>query len=180
MGGVRTVIVMGPSGCGKSTVCSSLKQRTGWHFVEGDDFHSARNVAKLAAGVPLTDADRLTWLQALRDEIQLRRRASVDGVAIVACSALKRKYRDILSDGSVNVGAAETLFVYLETTKDVLEVRTLNRQGHFVSPKIVASQLEILEPPKAEENAITVNATLSVDSIVSSILKAINCNFCTL
>jgi gluconokinase len=157
------VVVMGVSGSGKSTVGARLAERLGWDLAEGDAFHPAANVAKMAAGQPLTDADREPWLAAVAAWIDTELQAGRRGV--ITCSALKRSYRDRLR-------RADVRFVYLRVPRAELERRLSNRPGHFMPASLLASQLDALEPPGADETAVTVDANdveQSVDSIVAAL-----------
>jgi carbohydrate kinase (thermoresistant glucokinase family) len=141
------LVLMGVSGSGKSTVAGVLAGRLGWPLAEGDDFHPAANVAKMAAGHPLDDDDRRPWLARVRGWIEERERAGEPGV--VTCSALKRWYRDMLRDDHV-------VFVYLHGTKQQLLTRMTARQGHFMPVSLLESQLATLEPPGPDEQAVQV------------------------
>jgi gluconokinase len=141
------VVVMGVAGAGKTTVGQQLAADLGWRFVEGDDFHPAANVAKMARGQPLTDGDRVPWLHALRREM-VRSRDRGESL-VVACSALKASYRAMLRGDD---GAA-VQFVYLKVDPVVLQRRLQQRQGHFMPASLLASQLATLEEP---EDAIVV------------------------
>jgi carbohydrate kinase (thermoresistant glucokinase family) len=157
------LVVMGVSGSGKTTVATRLVERLGWDFAEGDDFHPAANVAKMAAGQPLTDADREPWLAAIALWIDAELQAGHRGV--ITCSALKRRYRDQLRRPGVH-------FVYLRVTRPELERRLTSRSGHFMPASLLDSQLAALEPPAADEAALTVDADdpeLSVESIVAAL-----------
>jgi len=142
------VVLMGVSGCGKSTVGGVLAGRLGWDLGEGDDLHPAANVAKMAAGHPLTDDDRWPWLRRVRGWIDEHVAAGQPGV--VTCSALKRAYRDVLREPHV-------VFVYLAGTRDQLLARLTARQGHFMPPALLDSQLADLEPPAADELTIRID-----------------------
>jgi gluconokinase len=142
------IVLMGVSGCGKSTIGGLLAGRLGWPLEEGDDLHPAANVAKMAAGHPLTDEDRWPWLQRIRDWID--EREAGDGAGIVTCSALRRRYRDVLRDDHV-------YFVYLHGTREQLLARLTARQGHFMPPSLLDSQLATLEPPGDDEQAIRID-----------------------
>ncbi len=142
------LVVMGVSGSGKSTFAAQLAARLGWDLVEGDDLHPAANVAKMAAGVPLTDEDRAPWLAAIAGWIDAEAEASRSGV--ITCSALKRAYRDALR-------RPEVRFVYLEVGRAELERRLAARRGHYMPASLLDSQLEALEPPGDDEDAITVD-----------------------
>ena len=157
------VVVMGVAGAGKTEVGRQLAAALGWRFVEGDDFHSEANRAKLARGVPLDDADRAPWLAALRAEIE-RTLAAGEG-AVVTCSALKRAYqRELVVDRN------RVKLVHLTGSKALLAERIGNRRGHFADPKILDSQLATLEPP---EDAITIDVTPPPAEIVAAIRRAL-------
>lgn len=134
------VVVMGVAGSGKSTLAAPLAGRLGWTFLEADEFHPEANVERIRAGVPLTDEDRLPWLLALRDEVR-RHLESGRGV-VLACSALKASYREILSDHP-----ARTEFVLLDPDAGTLRRRLAARTGHFAGVSILPSQLATLERP---------------------------------
>ncbi len=158
------LIVMGVSGSGKSTIAEALGQRLGWRFEDGDSFHPPRNVEKMRAGHPLTDEDRWPWLNAIADEIArvCERREHV----IIACSALKHAYRDVLLRGRDDVR-----FVFLKGTKELIAERLAQRKGHFMPPGLLASQFETLEPPEASEHVITVSIDETVEAIVDGIVR---------
>ena len=154
------LVLMGVSGTGKTTVGKILASRLGWTFVEGDDFHSAANKAKMHAGIPLTDADRWPWLEALRhriDEARARRENLV-----LACSALKHSYQHYLRDDLNNVH-----YVYLEASESVIRERLAHRAGHFMNPDLLHSQFETLEPP---EHALRVDVKPPPDVVADEIL----------
>ncbi len=155
---------MGVSGSGKSTIAGILHGRLGWELVEGDDLHPAQNVAKMAAGHPLDDADREPWLQRIRARIDAA--VAAGRPALVTCSALKRSYRDRLRDPHV-------VFVYLRGSRELLLGRLTARQGHFMPAGLLDSQLADLEPPGADEQALVVDVAAppaeQVDRIVERI-----------
>jgi gluconokinase len=157
------LVVMGVSGSGKSTVAVKLAERLGWTFEDGDRFHPASNVAKMSAGHPLTDEDRWPWLQAIADEID--RVASNSGHVVIACSALKRAYRDLLVHGRNDVR-----IVFLDGTKALIADRLARRKGHFMPPGLLDSQFKTLEPPQENEYPITVSIDATVDKIVQNIV----------
>ena len=155
---------MGVSGSGKSTVADALAKRLGWCYEDGDRFHPPGNVARMSAGHPLTDEDRRPWLQAIADEID---RVCRQGErAVIACSALKRAYRDILLHGR-----ADVRFVFLKGTQDLIAGRLAARKGHFMPPDLLASQFRTLEPPAAGEHPITVSIDAPVAAIVDDIIR---------
>jgi carbohydrate kinase (thermoresistant glucokinase family) len=155
------VVVMGVSGCGKSTVGAALARALGIEFVEGDAFHPPENVARMAAGTPLTDEDRAGWLRTLAAHIA---QAAPRGV-VVSCSALKRSYRDVLRTGS-----AALRFVWLDLPRAELEARMARRTGHYMPASLLASQLATLEPPSPDEGAIRLDGTLAPDTLVAAAL----------
>lgn len=160
----HAIVVMGAAGAGKSRIGTMLADALGVPFVEGDAFHPPENIARMAAGIPLTDEDRHGWLLALAQELRLAREAS-QGV-VVACSALKRRYRDLLRTGDDGVG-----FVFLSTTADELRARLATRAGHFMPPSLIDSQLDALEPPQADERAWTFEACRTPDEILAALLR---------
>jgi gluconokinase len=150
---------MGVSGAGKSTIAEQLAQRLGWIYEDGDRFHPPGNVAKMSAGHPLTDEDRWPWLQAIADEID--RACKAGEHVVIACSALKRGYRDILVHGRRDVR-----IVYLNGTQQLIAGRLAKRKGHFMPPGLLASQFKTLEPPGAGENPVIVSIDASIEEIV--------------
>ena len=158
------LVVMGVSGSGKSTIAERLAARIGWSFEDGDRFHPAANVAKMSAGHPLTDEDRWPWLQAIADEID--RVCKAQKHAVIACSALKRAYRDVLVHGRSDVR-----IVYLKGTQQLIADRLAHRKGHFMPPGLLASQFKTLEPPDESENPVAVSIDASVEAIVDDIVR---------
>jgi gluconokinase len=161
------VLVMGVCGCGKSTVGQQLARELGAAFIEGDAFHSAANVAKMAAGTPLTDEDREGWLQSLAAQLAQARteRRSV----VLACSALKRRYRDTLRNG-----APALRIVHLTGSRALLTERMAARSGHYMPPALLDSQLATLEAPKPDEQAITVDIAASTEQQVRAALAQLH------
>jgi gluconokinase len=133
------VIVMGVTGCGKTTVGSRLASDLGWPFYDADDFHPPENVAKMARGIALTDADRGPWLKAIRKRID--ETTAANGHAAIGCSALKESYRHVLRDG------APVAFAWLTGPRALLAERLRHRVGHFMNPALLDSQLQTLEEP---------------------------------
>jgi gluconokinase len=158
------LVVMGVSGSGKSTIGEKLAQRLGWSFEDADKFHPPSNVAKMSAGQPLTDEDRWPWLQAIANEID--RVCEAGEHAVIACSALKRAYRDILVHGRKDVR-----IIYLQGTQDLIASRLALRKGHFMPPGLLASQFGTLEPPDASENPVTVSIDAPIETIVDDIVR---------
>jgi gluconokinase len=158
------LVVMGVSGSGKSTIGETLAGRLGWRFEDGDRFHPASNVAKMSAGQPLTDDDRRPWLEAIADEIDRVCRAGQR--MVVACSALKRAYREILLHGRNDVR-----IVFLDGTEALIASRLAQRKGHFMPPGLLASQFQTLEPPGPSERPITVSIDATIETIVDAIIR---------
>ena len=154
------VVVMGVSGCGKSTVGRLIAKRLACEFLEGDDLHPPRNLERMAAGIALTDHDRRDWLKAIAE--QLADASAARYGLIVSCSALKRSYRNQLRTAS-----NELAFVHIHGSLEVLEARMLSRTGHFMPPSLLASQLQTLEPPAADEPCITLDAALPAEQIAN-------------
>ena len=154
---------MGVSGSGKSSIAAALADRLGWSFEDGDRFHPASNVAKMHAGHPLTDEDRWPWLRAIADEIERVCKAS--GHVVIACSALKRAYRDVLLRGRDDVR-----FVFLDGSQALIANRLAQRKGHFMPPGLLDSQFKTLEPPQADERPLTVSIDAPVETIVNNIV----------
>lgn len=152
------VVVMGVSGVGKTTVAQALARRLGWTFVEADALHPRANVEKMARGEALDDADRAPWLEAVA-----RRIAELDE-AVVACSALKAKYREVLSSG----GRREVRFVLLDAPVEVVRERIEQRRGHFMKAALLESQLATLE---RTADLLMVDATRPVEEIVEEIVR---------
>jgi len=147
--GEMILIVAGVSGSGKSTVGAMLADRLHWRFADGDDFHPAANIAKMRLGIPLTDSDRRPWLRAIAAWID--ERIAQGESAVIACSALKRSYRDVLLGGR-----PEALLVFLAEDREVLARRLAARHGHFFPAVLLATQFDALEPPQPDEHAVTV------------------------
>jgi len=158
------LVVMGVSGSGKTTVARGLAERLGWRFQEGDALHPPANVAKMAAGTPLTDADRWPWLHAIAAVIDAWRAEGASGV--VTCSALKRAYRDIL------VGdRADVRLVFLRGDKALIAARMAARRGHFMPPALLDSQFATLEAPGPDERPIVVAVDAAPEAIVAEVAR---------
>ncbi len=160
------LILMGVSGCGKSTVGHSLAQRIGVPFLEGDALHPARNVALMAAGTPLTDADRTGWLDAIAARLS---GLGPDEGLVVSCSALKRAYRDRL-----RASTPDLHFVHLHGTPAVLAARLRERQGHYMPAALLDSQLATLEMPSPDEAVLTLDMTQTVHQLVAHIENSLD------
>ncbi len=157
-------VVMGVSGSGKTTIAHGVAQREGWRLVEGDDFHPPENVAKMHAGTPLTDEDRWPWLRAIAHEIDVMRERGEQ--AVVACSALKRAYRDILVGERKDV-----VLVYLQGSKALIAARLAARRGHFMPPALLDSQFTTLEEPGEDEHPIVVSIAPSPDTVIDEVVR---------
>ncbi|WP_367128817.1 gluconokinase [Saccharothrix sp. HUAS TT1] len=160
------VVVMGVSGAGKSTVARLLADRLGLPMAEADEFHPAANIAKMSAGVPLTDADRAPWLDAIRDWIT--ERAAAGESTIVTCSALKRVYRDVLREAGARVR-----FLFLRGADEVIGDRLRERSGHFMPPSLLRSQFDALEPLRSDEDGVAVDVRETPDAIVARALAGL-------
>ncbi len=152
---------MGVSGCGKSTIGSLLSKELGIPFFDGDDFHSDKNIKKMASGKALNDDDRLDWLSCLNT---LAKKQLVTNSCVIVCSALKRKYRNILSENIEQ----ETQWIYLSGSFDMIYERINSRVGHFMPPELLKSQFDTLEEPK---NAFEVDSSLKPKEIIKKIIE---------
>ena len=161
------VVIMGVSGSGKSTIGSLLALRLHWEFEDGDWFHPAANIDKMHNGIPLTDDDRWPWLGAIATWIDQTRRRG--GHGIMACSALKRRYRDVLIGDRLDVR-----LVYLKGEEALIARRIATRHEHFMPQSLLHSQFEALEEPGPDENPITVSIEPTPREIVARILSALN------
>jgi gluconokinase len=160
MTGDLRVVVMGPSGVGKSTIGALLAERAGLPFVDGDALHPASNVAKMAAGQPLDDADRAPWLDAVGETLRT-------GPVVVACSALRRGYRD-----RIRALAPSAVFVELRTDRAELE-RRMGTRAHFMPVALLRSQLDTLEPLEPDEPGFAVDTEASVEEVVDRCIAAL-------
>jgi carbohydrate kinase (thermoresistant glucokinase family) len=158
------LIVMGVSGAGKSTIAEALNTHLHWPYQEGDDLHSAGNIAKMAHHIPLTDADRWPWLDRVKAWIDTRVAAGEPG--LITCSALKRIYRNRLI-----AGRAVVRILYLRADVQTLQDHVEQRTGHFMPPDLLKSQLATLEEPTPDENPITVQIAGQVADTVAAILQ---------
>ena len=157
------LIFMGVAGSGKTTVAKLFAKKTGAVFYEGDDFHPPENIAKMSAGIPLTDADRAVWLTALQKIIS--QSLASNTFTALTCSALKAKYREQLQAGDPCVQ-----FVHLAGSREVIEARLKRRSGHFMPPSLLDSQFAILEPPA---DALTFDCEQPPEKIVADIIQVL-------
>ncbi|KAJ8413924.1 hypothetical protein AAFF_G00065220 [Aldrovandia affinis] len=159
-----------------TTVGSFLSEKLGWTMYEGDDYHPKENIEKMASGAPLTDQDRTPWLLLLHDIIQREMAAGTN--AILLCSALKKLYRQLLlfgRGGSCERDALEgVVFAYLHGSFQLIQARMQARTGHFMSPSLLQSQFDALEPPSPAENAITVDIQNGTPEIAAEIELALS------
>ncbi|NRG42918.1 gluconokinase [Rathayibacter sp. VKM Ac-2835] len=161
---VRALVVMGVSGSGKSTIARLLADRLGWTFVEGDDLHPAANVAKMAEGTPLTDEDRAPWLETISARIDTL--VSAGDPVVVTCSALRRRYRDVLRRDDL-------AFVHLAGTRELIADRLGARTGHFMPPALLDSQFEALEPLGDDERHVTVDLAAAPEDEIAQIVATL-------
>jgi len=163
---VQHLVVMGVTGTGKTTVARLLADRLGWTFAEGDDFHPPANVAAMAAGTPLTDEDRAPWLRTIRDWVAEQDAAGVS--TVVTCSALRRRYRDVLASAPGDVR-----FVHLTGDPALVGERMAARVDHFMPVSLLPSQLATLEPLEADEHGVAVAVTASPQDVAQAALTAL-------
>ena len=164
MTGAVVIIVMGPSGSGKSTLAAALARDLGLPFIEGDDLHPPANRARMASGVALTDEDRWPWLDAVAEAAS---QAAASGGAVVACSALRRVYRDRL----VGLIRAPVRFVLPDADRALLAERMSNRPGHYMPVSLLDSQIATLEPPEADEIVLRLPATESLTAQAAAVRR---------
>ena len=160
------IVIFGVSGAGKTTVGKLLARGLGWHFIEADDFHPAANIEKMRSGHPLTDEDRWPWLDCLRKQIEQLLSAGEN--AVLACSALKRAYRDRL-----RVSDAVT-FVFLRGDYALAEKQLRSRQRHFMNAALLQSQFDDLEEPQPDENVLTIGLGRPPEDIAERIEAKLN------
>ncbi|WP_343224660.1 gluconokinase [Oleiagrimonas sp.] len=165
---IRYIVVMGVSGCGKSTIAERVAQQLHWLFLEGDALHPPANVEKMRQGIPLDDADRAPWLEAVAQTIRHWR--SQGRCAVIACSALRRAYRDIIVEGHDDL-----CFVYLHGTHELLVQRLQNRRSHFMPLDLLDSQLALLEEPEAPpERAIRLEIDKSPEVLAHEVFRSVS------
>jgi len=160
---IRRLVVMGVAGSGKTTVGTRLADRLGTEFVDADSAHPPENIDKMAAGIPLTDADRRPWL------LELRRRLESSERVVVTCSALRRPYRDLLRD------VDDVSFLFLDVDRATVLERLNARRGHFMKADMVASQFDALEPPEPDEHDIVaVDATQPIAHVLDLLVARLD------
>ncbi len=162
----RVLVVMGVSGSGKTSVAEILRDRLGWAFQEGDQLHSKENVAKMAAGIPLSDEDRVPWLDSCARWIRAHTDAGTGG--LLTCSALKRAYRRRLGEGNPRLW-----FLYLKVSEQVLQERLARRRGHYMPASLLSSQLSILETPTEDEPALIVPVERTIEETVADAIAGL-------
>ena len=168
-GADRVVVVMGVSGCGKSTVAEHLADLLGASFKDGDELHPPANIAKMERGEPLDDADRMPWLEAVRDHAAAAAREH--GLHVVACSALARRYRDVLD------GAGDVTYVFLEGSFELIRGRMSQRKGHFMPESLLRSQFDALDSPEGEPNTVTVSIEPPPEAVAEAAAAALRERF---
>lgn len=164
--GTRHVVVMGVSGSGKTTVAHGIAAATGLLFAEADDFHSRANVDKMSAGTPLDDADRWPWLHDLA--AWMGERAAEGRSTVIACSALKRAYRDVLAAGPPSLD-----FVHLDGPAEVIRDRIAGRTGHYMPASLLDSQIATLEPLQPDESGIVLDVSLPPEVLVVQAVRGL-------
>jgi carbohydrate kinase (thermoresistant glucokinase family) len=161
------LVIMGVSGSGKTTIALDLAARLGWPYEEGDALHSAANVAKMHAGIPLNDNDRRPWLEAVAAWIDHQREQHLPG--IITCSALKRKYRSVI------IGHRPAVpLVYLRGSFELISQRLAQRRGHFMPADLLQSQFDALEEPGPDEHPVAVDIGPAPDQITNQIIRCLN------
>ena len=158
------VVVMGVSGCGKSTVAAAIAKLLNGHFKDGDELHPEANIKKMESGIPLNDGDREPWLFDL--VTYAREKATQHGLCVIACSALKQRYRDILNK------AGNVVYIYLDGSFELIASRMHARKGHFMPEALLTSQFDALEDPRAEGNVVSVGIesdpqTIATDAVAT-------------
>ncbi|MCZ4245416.1 gluconokinase [Pedobacter punctiformis] len=168
----RCIILMGVSGSGKTVIGQQIAEKLDARFVDADDFHPSANIIKMSSGIPLTDADRIPWLNDLGKIASTH--LQENQMLVMACSALKRSYRDILRAEI----SGETMFIYLKSSFEEIAERLQKRVGHFMPKGLLESQFEALDEPLfTEKNLITIDASPAVDEVTNNCIDAINNTF---
>lgn len=167
-------LVTGPAGCGKTTVAEHLANALDIPYIEGDLYHPQANIDKMSAGIPLTDSDRWDWLTELRKQSNSRINNGADGV-VVACSALKLKYRDVIRVAAYYDRTILVHFIFLHASQELLLQRVAERKGHYMGANMVKSQFDILERPREDEiDVITIDASQGADEVKDDVLAKVN------
>ena len=161
------LVVMGPSGTGKTTTAKLLSQRLGWQFAEADEFHPPANIEKMSAGIPLNDEDRAPWLALIRDWIS--ERALMGESCVITCSALKRRYRDVLREARARVR-----FVQLDAPQELIATRMAARKGHYMPPSLLVSQYADFQPLQDDEDGARIPVDRAPDAVVSETLAQLD------
>lgn len=159
------IVVMGVAGCGKSTVVEAIRDQLGYTLAEGDDFHPQANIDKMSAGIPLTDEDRWPWLDVINKWMIARE--SLGENTVVSSSALKRSYREALSQG------LKVYFLHLNGSQELIQERLSARKGHFMPPALLPSQFAILEPLADDENGEVISIEGTIDDVVKRSIEAV-------
>ncbi len=159
-----SIVVMGVTGSGKTSAAQELTRQLGWEYIEGDDLHPEANVAKMAGGTPLDDEDRWPWLRRIAEVVGEHEAAGIS--LVITCSALKRSYRDLLRDGHPSVW-----FAHVDVTREVLAERLAKRQGHFMPPSLLDSQLATLERLGEDEPGGVIAGDAPLDQTVAEVLR---------
>ncbi|KAA0968244.1 gluconokinase [Aureimonas fodinaquatilis] len=160
------IMVMGPSGVGKTTTAKAIANALNWTFAEGDEFHPASNIAKMSAGIPLDDQDRQPWLETIRDWMTQKSKEGVN--TVITCSALKRRYRDILQGTE-----ADLRFLQLDAPVQLVGERMSRRSDHYMPLSLLNSQFDALEPLQSDENGIVISVEENPEQVVSAALQAL-------
>jgi gluconokinase len=161
---MRRAVVMGVAGCGKSLVGAALAARLGAAWRDGDDLHPAANIAKMTRGEPLSDADRAPWLARVGETLR-----DASGPMLIGCSALKRRYRDVIRAAA----SAPVAFVHLTGARDLIAARMAAREGHFMPLSLLDSQFAALEPLEADETGAAVDIDAAPEAVVAAALKGL-------
>jgi gluconokinase len=160
------VLLSGVSGCGKTTIGDLLARKLGWPFIDGDSLHPAANIAKMRAGIPLTDEDRWPWLEAVAAAAAADEHIAAGQSAVMACSALKRSYRDLLL-----TGRPSARMVFLDVPHDLLTARLAARHGHFFRADLLDSQFADLEHPQPAEQVVVISAVGPAEQVAEQIIS---------
>jgi gluconokinase len=162
----RIIVVMGVSGCGKSTIAKTIAEQLNAHFKDGDELHPESNIKKMESGIPLTDMDREPWLNDVAS--YAREHSALHGICVIACSALKLRYREILNE------AGNVVYVFLEGSFELIASRMNARIDHFMPDTLLKSQFNALEDPRSEDNVVTVGIEDGPPAIASNAVKVLH------